>query len=128
MPRGTNSANPIWKFFYENREEKLAKCKICSGFYSYTSTTNNLKSHLKRKHGFDNNDLTKDLENVLEQLPNAETDPENTESSFVPKRRKNASVLWTVFKKIEKFTAKCRLCDQNVRLVSFFKTLSKYLH
>lgn len=43
-------SNVVWDYFEKVSDTKKAICRLCNEEYSFSSTTGNLKSHLKKKH------------------------------------------------------------------------------
>lgn len=48
MPK--KSTSPLWNYFDKLPNKRAAICRICHNSYSFSSTTGNLKSHIKSRH------------------------------------------------------------------------------
>lgn len=85
MPPPRKRKQKLHWIYFEKLDEtgKMARCRICGGHYSYSSTSHNLYNHLRRKHP-----------NIL---------PENADDSN--------DKVWEFFSKNDEGEIVCKECD-----------------
>ncbi|XP_028176716.1 uncharacterized protein LOC114364679 isoform X5 [Ostrinia furnacalis] len=129
----------VWKHFeIANDRDRTATCNICFKLLSYRTSITNLKKHLARKHGDDEDMLSKisddegetieELETYLEDAGSETDTKKGSEIYKKPYERSKSSAVWEHFtvKDNVKKIATCKVCDHTLSYLSTTSNLKKH--
>ncbi|XP_063836825.1 uncharacterized protein LOC135085974 isoform X1 [Ostrinia nubilalis] len=129
----------VWKHFeIANDRDRTATCNICFKLLSYRTSITNLKKHLARKHGDDEDMLSKisddegetieELETYLEDAGSETDTMKGSEIYKKPYERSKSSAVWEHFtvKDNVKKIATCKVCDHTLSYLSTTSNLKKH--
>ncbi|XP_063836827.1 uncharacterized protein LOC135085974 isoform X3 [Ostrinia nubilalis] len=122
----------VWKHFeIANDRDRTATCNICFKLLSYRTSITNLKKHLARKHGDDEDMLSKISDDEGETIEELETYLEDAGEEDVPidKRKILRNGAWEYFEIIdeEQRLAVCILCKEQFSYRTTSSNLAKHL-